>query len=100
MDTEFEYKVGDRVRCVVDAPDGREELTSGCMGTVVGMFKLDDIIVYKVRWDAYIRGHDCNGLCDKGYGWNVYEDEIELADDTPCDIKIEFDASELNSLFS
>ena len=59
-----------------------------------------DILVYQVRWDDYIGGHECGGLCDKGYGWNVYGNEIEPFDDTPCDIEIEFDASELDSLFS
>ncbi len=38
-----------------------------------------------VAWDdEVIEGHDCNGHANYGYGWYVYENELQLVDSS-CD---------------
>lgn len=31
-----------------------------------------------IRWDKDVRGHDCDGNCEKPYGWNLPTDRLEL----------------------
>lgn len=62
MDT---VHVGDRVVCTRPYQGGVEP---GEAGIVIGI-QYD--LVY-IRWDEYssIR-HNCDGLCERGHGWNV-----------------------------
>lgn len=84
---------GDRVEAIVDHPAGNPDLFAGDQGTV-----LDDLRSYlRVKWDKHTSvGHDSSGLCEYGYGWNVYKDEVKKLEDD--DTKFEFDEDELKSL--
>ena len=60
----------------------------GTTGTVLA---LDDIPrVVRVCWDIPVSdGHDCGGMCQAPFGWNVFAGLLEPcggADDDPTDI--------------
>jgi len=72
------FEIGGRVVCVVDHPDGNEDLIVGCTGTVCEIRSN----VVGVRWDNEIwRGHNCGSKCDNGHGWRVKFFEIEPEED-------------------
>lgn len=85
------FEIGDRVRSIVDKPSGNECLEVDSTGTIV--YILGGNILH-VRWDldepnpSYF--HTCDGKCERGYGWNVWVDEVQLIDDLP-DIEISVD---------
>lgn len=69
-----EFRVGDRVEAIIDAPDENYSIHAGDLGTVC---KAGWII--GVRWDRPVdNGHDCGGTCEYGYGWNMLTDQIAL----------------------
>ena len=72
------FNVGDRVRLIVDSPDGNDDLMAGAEGTV-------ECYGYEgtlgVRWDEFHSSlHSLDGNIDSGYGWYVFEDDVEPAD--------------------
>lgn len=70
------FKDGDRVVLLEDNPDGNTSMKAGLSGTVVGETARGWV---SVCWDEEISGgHDCNGLCDHKYGWNVDPSWINL----------------------
>lgn len=70
------FYVGDRVKAVVDNPDGNEDIHTGSLGTVCHVPDWPSGRI-GVRWDYPVhRGHDCNSSCQKGYGWYVDKNEI------------------------
>lgn len=70
------FKLGDRVR-YTDNEDASYEKLRGLTGTVLKYFIGDSHDIASVRWDVEIPGGwDCNGLCENGYGWNVYTEEL------------------------
>lgn len=76
------FKDGDRVVLLEDNPDGNPSMKAGLSGTVVDDMGADgdrsDSWV-SVCWDEEVSGgHDCGGLCDHRYGWNVDRSWIEL----------------------
>lgn len=87
------FKVGDRVRCVVDYPDNNDNIVCGSTGTIV---HFEDNLAF-VEWDDYVDGHDCDGHgnVEWGHGWNVYFSEIELEVD---DTQYEFDEEKFKEL--
>ena len=57
-------------------PDDNDELFVGVGGTVCGEDQGGSYWV-PVCWDIMTeRGHDCNGECEFGYGWNVSREDI------------------------
>lgn len=74
------FKDGDRVVLLEDNPDGNSTMKAGLCGTVVeDTDAYDDDHWVSVRWDEEVSGgHDCNGLCEHGFGWNVDRSWIEL----------------------
>jgi hypothetical protein len=54
-----------------------DNVKEGYTGTVLGHREGDWKIVYLVCWDVNVSGHSCNGKCEEGHGWEVYEDYIE-----------------------
>ena len=78
---DHKFKVGDRVACAIDYPDGNIDLVVGCEGTIVGEpFDYCGECWYPVDWDnEFDDGHSCNGNARSGHGWNVSENSIELA---------------------
>jgi len=62
------------------------ELFNDSKGTIVYFFDFSDVI--GIRFDEYRANfHDCNGDCDKGHGWYVYEENIKLVDVTVSGIQ-------------
>ena len=68
------FRVGNRIRAIVDHPEGNHHIHEGDTGVVLA----SNSNYTKVRWDHDVHGHDCDGLCEDGYGWNVYNSTIEL----------------------
>lgn len=67
------FDIGDRVLLTEDNPDDNYKLVCGDTGVVVGTKEtcVPDDPILKIRWDKYVDGHSCDGLCEDGYGWNV-----------------------------
>lgn len=73
------YSVGDRVELIDDCPDDNEDLVIGICGTVCDEDVGGRDVWVPVCWDiAVTRGHDCNGKCESGHGWNVPRSYIRL----------------------
>ena len=73
------FQVGDRVVYTSDSlSDNLKVGDTGVVCTVEGSDFNPDWMLVGVRWDRYVEGHDCDGNCDFGFGWNVTNDEIEL----------------------
>lgn len=68
---------GDRVVCTADEPDGNVNIHNGDTGVVLADQRLGSDWV-KVRWDHAVGGHDCDRLCEHGYGWETPEDYLRL----------------------
>lgn len=81
------FQIGDRVKCIVDHPDGNQNIFVGSTGTVC--YSDGDSRIC-VRWDAHIDGHDCCGRCEYGYGWNVDSDDVVLCQERDTE-SYEFD---------
>lgn len=69
------FKVGDRVKCIAEQ-DGNEAIV-GQKGTVryVG-----DFGIISVEFDNYVYGHSLQNpyRCERGHGWNIDADKLEL----------------------
>ena len=71
----FKFKVGDIVRYI----DGESTSMIDHIGTILDYGESSSslgnwyYVKWNIRFDFY---HDCNGRCEYGYGWNVYEDSI------------------------
>lgn len=85
-----EFKVGDRVVMVgnyyeYDASLGFMEgcgTVDGDTGTICGILS-EAHGIFHVKWDRKIKGgHDCDGNCKFGYGWNVYARMLRVIDET------------------
>ena len=78
----MKFQAGDRVRCLKRYGEGSNP---GDTGTVL----LDGKYLVKVEWDEFMDcRHDCGGLCEHGYGWNVPRENLEL-------LRLELDLGEL-----
>lgn len=74
------FQVGDRV-VYTGVEAWNDNIKAGDTGEVcaVDISNSDpDWAIISVRWDKYVAGHDCDGNCDSGFGWNVSSDDIEL----------------------
>lgn len=86
----MEFEVGDRVVIVGMAEEGslrydylNPDLEIGDAGVMVGIPDRWGY-EYAVRFDReIINGHDCDGKCDRGFGWFIRSDEyiLEKEDD-------------------
>lgn len=82
-----EFKVGDRVVMVgnyYDYDSGFLDLGTidGDTGTICGILS-EEHEIFNVKWDRKIMGgHDCDGNCKFGYGWNVSARMIRVIDET------------------
>ena len=74
-----EYEVGQRVELIVSRPGYNKVLDKGDRGTIVKVIYNYLMIGYTllcVNWDKHCRGHDCEGLCEDGFGWNVESEHV------------------------
>ena len=66
--------IGDRVEAVCDHIALSKSLLAGDQGVVC---EITSDRTVGVRWDAeVVRGHDCDGHCDKGHGWRVNKKDL------------------------
>lgn len=78
----MEFKVGDKVKVVVDAASGNVSLKRGMIGIVCDLKPYSDPSV-GVDWGNEIDdGHNCDGHCKRLCGWYVREHEISLIEET------------------
>ena len=87
------FSVGDRVKLLVDYPDGNRRLPAMSIGTVVKDIESFDEVC--VSWDMNVGGHTCGGLCECGHGWNVLREEIALMETEEIDDTDIADISEI-----
>ena len=81
------YQPGDRVRCIVDYPDGSDCIVIGTTGAVIGYYTISGWPPMLVQWDGITCGHDGMGHCPAlpaGTGWFVYEDQVEPLAPVTC----------------
>lgn len=84
------FRVGDRVCASVNSPDYNDSIHIGDTGTVCAVDENETRI--GVKWDHNVCGHDCNGMCEYGFGWWVDNISIELVVDELSDIDITDDS--------
>lgn len=71
----MDFCVGDKVR-LIDHKGVNGYLRNGDTGQIVGFYN-DEIA--QIRWDRILsNGHDCQGNCESGYGWNVRLGRLEM----------------------
>ena len=86
------FKSGDRViyvykgcGCDDDCVDyiGHYKTLDGATGTILSHYLYDEK-AWSVRFDEkFPRGHDCDGKCEIGYGYEVNEYFLELLEKQP-----------------
>lgn len=87
--------VGQRVRSLVNHPDGNSSIRVGSVGTVCHTFGYrDGSGRIGVEWDEHVSGHDCHGHCEDGYGWYVDPEYLEPIDEEEPEEDFQFDAAE------
>ncbi len=73
-----DFSVGDRVLCVAEAPSNNESV-HGLTGTVVSRTEIKGRHGrwLGVCWDISIpHGHSCDGVCEDGHGYFVWEEDV------------------------
>ena len=65
------FKIGARVIGIKDV-NGKGLV--GLKGTILHNYAFSTAI----KWDKDMGGHDCDGLCKDGYGWEVHNRHIRL----------------------
>lgn len=87
------FDIGDRVRLLVDNPEGNKHLFVGSTGTVVVCGRRTG-----VRWDDFNNGNSLSGHLmgdEKKCGWFVNDDIIELIEIEDVDDEDIADEAEL-----
>lgn len=75
------FQVGDRVYCEDAHVDGVH--LKDRYGTVCHIY-FGAVPEIGVRWDEALHGgHECSGFCEQGYGYYVYESNLQFVED-PC----------------
>lgn len=69
------FRIGDLVALNCYKPDGNSAIKMGDIGTVVW---IRDGVNIGVDWGKDVDGHDCEGHCEYGRGWNVNETRLTL----------------------
>ncbi len=75
----IEYKVGDRVRCILSYDNTN---IVGLSGTVIKIYsnrwRVEDFQYLAIEFDENIDGHHCGmGGVKYGHGWNISADHLE-----------------------
>lgn len=71
------YRIGERVRVIMDFPEGNKKLLAGTEGTVVEFSDMDPPI--GIDWDIQCSHHNCGGRASEAHGWYVWGYQIEPA---------------------
>lgn len=70
------FKVGDKV-CVT-----RNTWSKDILGKVATVKRVDDDGELALEFEDFIDGHSCRGDVRNGYGWHLYDSEVELVEHT------------------
>lgn len=84
------YSKGDRIICVLDHPDDKEEIVAGMTGTVVSDCKDTRDAWVHIKWDEFVDGHSESGECEYGYGWSCPKQYVEPLVEAPEYEDVEF----------
>lgn len=60
-------KIGDRVRINKNFILHNKKIKPNQTGTIVGFYEIKLLTLVGVEFDENIKGHDCNGLGEKGH---------------------------------
>lgn len=74
------FKIGDRVRLIGHDLTYHSELKMGATGVIKDFCTGE--YDYNVEFDEYFGGHACGGVCECGYGQNIYDNDLELESTT------------------
>ena len=81
------FKVGDRVEVTSDIASVKKGMT----GTIAGKYVRN---FYSIKFDKkFAEGHDCQGRCDYGYGYNLMDKYIKLVSHNSSSIHIYTDGT-------
>lgn len=88
------FKIGDKVVVTahnkdISSPIVFSKDVFNLVGIICGVHPTiwsDGSTSYLIRFEEYIDGHDCNGLCEYGYGQNINENYLKLYDEKPLQI--------------
>lgn len=80
------FKVGDRVECTMDYPDGNSAICVGATGTIVAIGDRWDNLNIGVCWDEDVHGSTLGGCCEAKHGWWVSESDIILMSDAVFEV--------------
>lgn len=72
------FSVGDQVVLIKSNGVNNSNIHVGDVGIVCNVLSGTLNGVYGVDWGHDVDGHDCEGTCDFGNGWNVYGSRIKL----------------------
>lgn len=79
----YHFNIGDRVVYIDDSPVAHPNIFIGYNGTVCSV----EGCRIGVRWDDQIQfGHSCDGACEKGFGWYVFESQLRRDEDENVEI--------------
>lgn len=65
------FKIGDKVMPIHGTGHDRKNDIVGTIICTSGSF-------FGVEFDEDVNGHDCDGMCEHGYGWFHYSDSLRL----------------------
>lgn len=72
------FRIGDRVKSVVDNASDNGDIMKGCLGTIVDLTPGNNPPI-GVEWDSRVYGgHNCGGFSKNYHGWYVEKEEIAL----------------------
>ena len=99
-DSSYEWKVGDRVVLINDEQAKNPDLSIGDKGTICAIIDRE----IGVCWDHKVQfGHVCNygygKRCEMGYGWWVFDSQIELEQEESDDLNFEIDEDKFLALY-
>lgn len=89
------FKTGDKVVVTahndnISSPIVFSKDVFNLVGIICGVHSTtwsDGSTSYLIRFEKYIDGHDCNGLCEYGYGQNINEKYLKLYDEKKSEDK-------------
>ena len=89
------FNIGDKVVVTAHNKDILKPIVNSkdvfnLVGTICGVLPViwsDGSTSYRIRFEKYIDGHDCDGNCEFGYGENINEKYLKLYDEKKSEDK-------------
>ena len=93
----YPFQIGDRVEAIVDFPADNTKIKRAMRGTICDFADGCNPPI-GIRWDEHINGHHCNGHCEYGYGWYVFDYEICLCEETEDNLMYVAEDEEIHTM--